>query len=37
MVPDTPQAPSDSQAPCEVTFSAGERVCSASPFKEEEG
>jgi hypothetical protein len=37
MVPDTPQAPSDGQASSEVTLRAGERVRSASPFKEEEG
>lgn len=37
MVPDTPQGPSDGQASGEVTLGAGERVCSAGPFEEEEG
>ena len=37
MVPDTPQGPSDGQAPSKVTFRAGERVRRASTFEEEEG
>jgi len=37
MVPDTPQAPSDGQAPGDITLGAGERVRGAGSFKEEEG
>jgi len=36
MVPDTPQAPSDGQAPSEITLRAGERIRSASTLEEKE-